>query len=160
MRGVALRASISERTIYRYFPNLETLQTAIILHLRQRVGHPLCESAAELGGYVVDLYRSFETNQQLTRVLAGSLWAAPILKRTRRENRDALRRLLSAEFPRVDKATLESAAAGLRVPLSAAGWIYLVDCGYSNLEAIRHVQWLVESTLETLRRQQRSQRER
>jgi AcrR family transcriptional regulator len=150
MRGVAARAGIAERTIYRHFPNLEALQTAMIPHLRQRVGHPLCAAAADLPSYVSDLFHSFEANQQLTRVLAGTPWAAPILQRTRRANRDALLRLLTLGFPAVGRETLEAAAASLRVNLSAAGWIYLRDCGYSQAESIRHVQWLVTTTLERL----------
>lgn len=42
---------------------------------------------------------------------------------------------------------MESAAAGLRVPLSAAGRIYLDDCGYHLGKSIWRVQWLVRAVL-------------
>ncbi|MBM4203992.1 MAG: TetR/AcrR family transcriptional regulator [Gammaproteobacteria bacterium] len=150
MRGVAARAEIAERTIYRHFPNLEVLHNAVIPLLRQRVGTPLCESVTALPAYVADLFQGFAAHEQLNRVLAGTPWAAPLLKRTRRENRDALLRLLITGFPRITREVLNSAAASLRVNLSAAGWIYLRDCGYSQAESIRHVQWLVQITLEKL----------
>ena len=158
MRAVAVRAAIAERTIYRYFPSLEELQTAVIPHLRLRVGYPLCNTAAELQAYVKHLYHSFRTSRELTRVLATASWAAPILRRTRSENKDQLLALLQVAYPDAPRAEVQSAAAVLRVPLSAAGWMYLEDCGYDQRTSIKHVQWLVKMLLGHLQKLQENHR--
>jgi len=147
MRAVAIRAEIGERTLYRYFRSLEELQAATMPHLRRLVGHPLCATAADLPAYVENLFTSFQNNRALTRALATAPWATSILRQTRPENRDQLFALLAAAFPKVPREDLESASAGLRVPLSAAGWMYLEDCGYDLSGAIHHVQWLVTTVL-------------
>jgi len=150
MRAVAIRARIAERTLYRYFPSLEALQAATMPHLRRLVGYPMCNTADELPVYVKQLFTRFQSSSALSRVLATAPWAAPILRQTRTESRDRLLDVLKAAFPDVPRADIESATAGLRVPLSAAGWIYLEDCGYDLRASIRHVQWLVKTVLDHL----------
>lgn len=52
--------------MYRYFGSLEALQTAIVPHLRRRVGYPLCGTTAEMPMYVNQLFTGFQTNRALT----------------------------------------------------------------------------------------------
>ncbi len=154
MRAVAIRAGIAERTLYRHFRSLEELQTATMPHLQRLVGYPMCETVDELPAYTKNLFTRFQASRTLSRVLATASWAAPILHRTRPENRDRLRDVLKTAFPDVPRADIESATAGLRIPLSATGWIYLEDCGYDLKAAIRHVQWLVRTVLDHLQKLQ------
>lgn len=147
MRAVAARAGIAERTVYRHFPSLDVLQTALIPHLRPRVGHPLCESTDELADYARALYSSFDLNRGISRTLATATWAQAILKRTRRENLTALRNLIATDFPGAPAEEIEAAAIALRIPLSAAGWMYFEDCGISREARVAHVTWLITAVL-------------
>lgn len=148
MRSVAAAAQISERTIYRYFATREALQSAVISALRTRASAPMAADVGGLEDYARRLFATFHQNATLTRALVSAKWTSLTLTRT--ANLDALRAIIDAGFPAAPADARESAAAGLRVPLSAAGWAYLADCGFDLEASITHVQWLIRAVLEKL----------
>lgn len=148
MRSVALAAAISERTIYRYFPSREELDLALQPEIQSRVSAKMADDITGLEDYAERLFSAFEANEQLARALVTARWV-PTAK-TRPANLRALRKLIDEAFPRAPRADRESAAAVLRVPLSAAGWAYLKDCGVDLPASIRHVRWLIRTVLAQL----------
>jgi AcrR family transcriptional regulator len=148
MRTVAIAASIAERTLYRYFPSREELHAALAQAVRGRAGAPMADDVSGLERYVHVLYTTFDRNARLTRALLSAAWAPANVRRT--ANLRALRAIIDAGFPRAPLADRASAAASLRIPLSAAGWQYLADCAFDLAESIAHVQWLVRTVIEKL----------
>ncbi|MEZ5239195.1 MAG: helix-turn-helix domain-containing protein [Microthrixaceae bacterium] len=133
MRAVAAEAGVGERTIYRYFPNREALESEMREHLRSRLGAPLCGSTDELEGYVEELFDVFEENYDLTVAMVSSPWTQTSLAGSRAQNLEDLHALLTRGFPRADPVQLRSAAATLRTVLSGAGWVYQA----TRLRAVR-----------------------
>lgn len=148
MRTVAIEAEISERTIYRYFASRDDLEAAIQPEIQSRVSAEMADDITGLEDYAKRLFTAFETNERLARSLATARWVPT--KKTRPANLRALRKLLDEAFPSASKADRESAAAALRVPLSAAGWAYLKDCGFDLSASVRHVRWLIRTVLDAL----------
>jgi AcrR family transcriptional regulator len=148
MRAVAQAAEISERTIYRYFASRDELQSAVVPILRERAGAPMAENIADLPDYIRRLFTTFDQNAQLARALTRAAWVPTNVSRP--ENLRALRKLIDAAYPQAAKADRESAAASLRVLLSASGWAYLADCGFDLETSIRHVQWMTRTVTEKL----------
>src|SRR5690606_6929627 len=150
MRATAKAAQIAERTLYRHYGSLGELQSAVLPALRARAGAPMPERVEELPAYVHRLYSTFDENARLVRALTTATWNATNLSRP--QNLEALRALLDAGYPCAAEADRESAAASLRVVLSASGWVYLTDCGFDRDAAIRHATWLVHTALDALSR--------
>jgi AcrR family transcriptional regulator len=150
MRSVAAAAGISERTIYRYYASLDALREAFLPELRKRASARLPDTAAELLDYARALFTTFDANQALVRALVRSPWSGKYTSHTRPRNLGQLQALIDEGFPDAPADTRRSAAAGLRVPLSGAGWVYLDDCGLSSDERIAHVQWLIRTVFEKL----------
>lgn len=149
MRSVAIAAEISERTVYRYFASREELHAAVMPRLRSRASAPMADAVSDLEDYIRVLYTTFDRNARLVRAL---LTARELPRnKTRSENLRALRKIIDAAFPGAPAADRESAAASLRVPLSAAGWAYLADCGMDLEQSITHVQWVTRVVIEKLR---------
>jgi AcrR family transcriptional regulator len=148
MRSVAIAAEISERTIYRYFPSRDELDLAMQPEIQSRVSAAMAEDVAGLEDYAERLFTAFEKHERLARALVTARWV-PTTK-TRPANLRALRKLIDEAFPRASRAERESATAALRVPLSAAGWAYLKDCGFDLSACIRHMKWLIRTVLAQL----------
>ena len=151
MRAVAQAAGISERTMYRYFPSRDELQSAVVPILHERAGAPMAEDVAGLPDYIRRLFTTFDRNARLARALTKAAWAPTNVSRP--HNLRALRKLLDAARPEAAQADRESAAASLRVIMSASGWAYLSDCGFDLEASIRHVQWLTRIVTDALRDQ-------
>jgi AcrR family transcriptional regulator len=149
MRSVAQAAGVSERTMYRYYPSRDDLFAAVAHVLRERASAPMADDAAGLPDYARRLFTTFHRNPRLARALSTAAWLPTHL--TRPANLEALRKVIDAGFPGAPKADRESAAAALRVLLSAAGWAYLADCGFNLKASVRHAQWVADAVLDKLR---------
>ncbi len=145
MRAVARAAQISERTLYRYYPSLDELQTAALPLVRERASAPMAKSVEQLPEYISQLFTTFDNNERLTRALVTAAWAPTNV--TRPANLRALRCIIDAAYPDASVKDRESAAASLRVLYSAAGWLYLNDCGFDLEASVRHVQWNTRAVL-------------
>lgn len=153
MRSVAAAAKVAERTVYRYFENLEVLRAAVQKHVRDRGHLPLPARAEELETYAAQLFQRFDDNAELVlglTALAGSGLRAEF-GRTRSENLRGLRQLLKRSYPQAPKAEREKAAASLRALLSGSGWAYLrVSCGLSPAQVVASAQWAIRAAHERL----------
>jgi AcrR family transcriptional regulator len=150
MRTVARSAGVSERTVYRYFASREELHAALTPEIRARASAPMPDDVDGLDDYVRTLYTNFARNAFLTRALSTAAWMPT--RETRPANLRALREIIDRAFPKAPKRDRESAAASLRVPLSAAGWAYFADCGFDLEASIAHAQWATRTVLEKLQR--------
>lgn len=153
MRGVAAEAGVGERTVYRYFENLDALVTAMRPTFQERAGVPLCAEASGLEGYAAELFGVFERNHALVAAMVTARWMAPHFRRTRSRNLDAMRALLDAAYPTAPTEDRAAAATVLRAVLSGSGWVYLRDsCAMAPADIVAHAQWMVRTVTAKLSR--------
>lgn len=153
MRGVAQRAGVGERTVYRYFESRDALAEALRPRFAERAGVPLCAEAAGLEDYAAELFGVFERNRALIAAMVGAAWMAPHFRRSRRGNLDAMRALLDAAYPGAPEADRAAAASALRAALSGSAWVYLREsCGVPQAEVVAHARWLVRALTAKLAR--------
>jgi AcrR family transcriptional regulator len=151
MRAVAARAGVAERTVYRYFENLEALVTALHPYFIGRAGIPLCERADQLEDYAVELYATFDANVPLVTMLLTSAWWLRFARGSRAKNLADMRRLLDTAYPKASAADRAAAAATLRAVLSGSGWLYLREsCGLSRDALASSARWMVRTHLRAL----------
>ena len=125
VRGVAKRAGMSERTIFRYFPSREEFLDAVAAEAVTRMHAPAPpKSMDELLNYPHTLYRAFEANSSL--VIAGL--HTDIVKRVRAESaRDrwnAVSNLIDKLASHRSKRERKIAATNISYFLSASTWHY------------------------------------
>jgi AcrR family transcriptional regulator len=153
MRSVAAEAAVSERTIYRYFENLETLRDAVRRYVASRGGVPVPDASEELEGYAKHLFDTFEANSELivglVALATNSLRAE--FTESRSKNLDDLKCLLTKDFPDAPEEERHAAAISLRGLLSGGNWAYLrMSCGLPQEEIVRSAQWAIRRALDHL----------
>lgn len=154
MRSVAAEAAVSERTIYRYFENLEAMQEAILGSIMSRGWVPLPASSEELEDYAQALFDMFDSNAELITGLAAlaSSSLRQMFTKTRRKNLDSLQALLSHDFPQAPQEDRHAAALSLRGLLSGGNWTYLrISCGLPQEEIVHSARWAIRRALDHLR---------
>lgn len=152
MRGCAIEAGISERTIYRYFPSFDDLGLALTPEFMTRSTVALPESFDALSAYAHELFTTFDQNQALITAMTDGKWMRPYLAESRRKNLTDLQQLIDKDFPNAPVQQRQAAAESLRVVLSGTGWVYLrISCAIPNDEVIGSAVWLIETVTERLK---------
>jgi AcrR family transcriptional regulator len=125
VRGVARRAGISERTVFRYFATREEFLDAVATEvMRELELPPLPSSVDEILAFPRALYTVFEAKQALTRAALHSELFPRIRERSGGDRLAAIRRVVDAWAPRRPERAREIAALNVRFFLSAWAWQY------------------------------------
>jgi AcrR family transcriptional regulator len=123
--GVARRARISPRTIYRYFPTREVLVTAFGEWLTEQVGFD-----AEHAG-IVDLceqvFRGFARHESAIRAARWSKLVSDANAGGRQRRIRTIERLVAEAAVGADEAEVRRAAAAIHVLFGSAAWVALRD---------------------------------
>lgn len=128
-RGIARAARISERTVFRYFPEREALLDAVAREVIGRLAAPpLPRSIAELLRHPAVLYASFEARAPLVRLALSPELSSRIRDSQGAERWRVIQRLIDAHAPRVPERARRQAAANIRYVLCAATWSYYRTC--------------------------------
>ena len=123
--GVAARAGVSERTVYRHFATRDALVAAVAPEVSRRLRTPpLPPELHALPGFVADLFAAFEAQPALTREALQSELFAHIRDGQASERWRGLRALLDRCWPQLPAARREIAATNLRFLLTASAWNY------------------------------------
>ena len=152
IRGVAERAGVNERTVYRYFGNERGLRDAVMQRLEQKAGIDL--EGMELGD-VADI-----AGRILAHVSSYPLRPKPPLDPTLADanlrQRSALFAALAGSTARWSERDRHAVAALLDVLWSVATYERLVsDWEMDSDEAIRVVTWAIDLMTDAVRRGQR-----
>lgn len=140
VRGVAQRAGVHERTVYRHFGDERGLRDAIMSRFEEEAGIDLdgmamedvAEAAARIFGHVAPFPRDHRPPSD------------PTLRDAHERQRDALVRAVAGRVPAWPAPDREEAAAALDVLWSVGTYERLVvDWGFDHERAVRTVRWLI-----------------
>jgi AcrR family transcriptional regulator len=153
VREVARICAISERTVFRHFPDREALLDAIAEEARREMAlpkHP--RSVQELLALPAALYERFEAAAPIVRaMLHTDLWHR-MRDAQARERWAAVRAIVDREFPRAPAAMRRRSAANIRFFLAASTWRYYREYfGFSLADSIASAELAVRQALEALR---------
>lgn len=148
-------AGVSEPTVYRYFPNRESLVQGFEAHWRERTrGFGMPETPEELVQSMGRLFRFYDEHEAIMRAArkwpAANEFVGP--QRAQRSQRfQEMLAPLTAHLPPEDAAARH---AVLRYLCSSQAWHSLTgEHGQPTEAAARAVTWALATLLETLRRE-------
>jgi len=125
IRGVAKKAGISERTIFRYFSTRDEFLDAIAAALTRNLQMPPNpQTLEELYAMPRTLYGSYEAKAELTRASMHSELFSRMAGGPDHQRWMAIRKLIDRSFPRATEGGRKIAAANIRYFLSATTWHY------------------------------------
>jgi len=154
-KELAREAGVSERTVYRHFPD----RTSLVEGLTQRFVDSnqqvpaVPERLEDLPALVVELYRVLEEHQveaQAEALLNADprRFTAP----TRRHTQE-FRSLADAGFPELDAGCRQSIAAIVRVLASPQAWLRIrAEFGVGGVESGPVVAWAIHALLHEVER--------
>ena len=138
VRAVAKRAEMSERTIFRYFPNRDELLEAVAMETFRRIEEPpYPTSIAELLDYPHAMFQQFERASALTKAGLHSDIYHRIRTMDAANRLVAIRKLLDRAAPERPEDERRLAAANIHYHVIASTWRYYRDYfGFSLADTI------------------------
>lgn len=150
--GIAQRANVSERTVYRYFENQEVLQATLVPLISKRLKdiEPPKDSTS-FSQYAKELYSACEANSGLVRTLVTTSFGRNILNSEKTRRLKKIYAVLSKEFSSLDQLTVKCAAANIRLVCSGSSWeFYRFQAGLSLSASIASACEIIASVMDGL----------
>lgn len=123
--ALAVRAGVSERTVYRHFSTRDELLDELAAVVASRLNSPFAPDTPEaLLIYPAQLFASFEARPQLTRAALASDVFARLRDGPAAKRGQAVRQMLESRLPKLPPSDLAKAAANIRYLLTATTWNY------------------------------------
>jgi AcrR family transcriptional regulator len=152
VRGVAKRANIAERTVFRYFASREEFLDALAAEVRADLALPPPPQTLDaLLAAPRALFSRFEARQSLTKAaLHSELF--PRMRETQARTRwTAVRKLIDQLAPRRSERERRIAAANIRYYLAATTWHYFrFYFSFSLEDSIAAAEAAIRQTLTSL----------
>ena len=153
LRDVASEAGVSERTLYRYYPNREELVEGIQANenagMEERL-RPIRSQVADLSDpeILAGVFEVFEEHHDLVK--ASALLLSSGADRGRSDERTEEIRRVVAENPDLADEVAPQLVGLIRAISSSAGWMRMTgpDVGLDSREAGYAAQWALEVLLE------------
>jgi AcrR family transcriptional regulator len=123
MAGVATRAGVTERTVFRHFPSRDALIAAVWPRMQARVrsaGFP--HTADGLIATPGRLFPAFDKEEKLVRASAFSAAGREVRRSSNRERQAAMRACVRDAFPDIAEPELTRLAAIVQLIDSAYAW--------------------------------------
>lgn len=124
VRGVAKRAHISERTVFRYFASRDEFLDAVANETRAKLTVAQPRSLEELLAYPRPLFSHFERLEKLAQSALHSDLFHRIRESVGRQRWAAVRKIVDELAPKRSERERRIAAANIRYYLSASAWHY------------------------------------
>jgi AcrR family transcriptional regulator len=128
MSGVAQRAGVTERTVFRHFPSREALIAAVWPRMQARVrsrGFPT--TAQDLIDTPPHLFPEFDKEEGLVRASAYSAAGREVRMRANPERQKAMRACVRDAFPDIAEPELTRLAAIVQLIDSAYAWAVMKE---------------------------------
>lgn len=154
-KELAAAAGVSERTVYRHFPDRTALVeglTARFFASGDRVP-AVPDGLGEVGSMVIELYRALEEHH--VEAQAEALLNADPRRFTQatRRHTEQFRELAASAFPDLDPGRQQSLATVMRVLASAQSWLRIrAEFGIGGQESGPVVAWAVQALIDEVER--------
>jgi AcrR family transcriptional regulator len=137
MAGVATRAGVTERTVFRHFLSRDALIAAVWPHMQMRVrslGFP--RTAEALIDTPLRLFPEFDKEERLVRASAFSAAGREVRLASNGERQEAMKACVRDAFPEISEPQLTRLAAVVQLIDSAYGWAVMKEYwGLTGLKA-------------------------
>lgn len=152
VRGVAKRAGISERTVFRYYAAREDLLNGAAAEYARRMDFPPLPSDRDsLIAYPAAVYAAFEAKADLTRAALHSELYERVRSTDAAGRMAAIQGIVDALAPARSAADRRIAAANIHYHVIASTWwYYRTYFGFDPQEAARAARTVIAQTLEGL----------
>ncbi|MBK5289067.1 MAG: TetR/AcrR family transcriptional regulator [Acidimicrobiia bacterium] len=157
MRQLADSAGVSERTIYRYFPDRQALLNGLTDWLSERMGTGPLESTVttidELAEIVPEVFGRFDAEAQMARaaMLVGPDPANPTEDARRRS--EMMSELITASFPDLTEAERHGLLALVRSLVNSGTWWRMrEEFGLTGRDSGALVGWMLKTAFTEVRR--------
>jgi AcrR family transcriptional regulator len=121
--GVAARAGVTERTVFRHFPSRDALIAAVWPRMQARVYSPGFPTTADaLIETPLRLFPAFDKEEGLVRASAFSTAGREVRQASNPERQAAMRACVRDAFPGIEEPQLTRLAAIVQLIDSAYGW--------------------------------------
>ncbi len=149
IRDLATAAGVSERTVYRHFPDRQTLLDGLIDRMAERgkweEQQGALTSLRGIAGAVEATFRQFDENEAGTRAAARLNLDPARSARDTVERTERIARALDESLPELDPANRLGVLAVVRTLVSSRTWLRMRDeFGLTGSEAARFVRWTIE----------------
>jgi AcrR family transcriptional regulator len=126
--GVAARAGVTERTVFRHFSSRDALLAAVWPRMQTRVRSPgFPQTADALIRTPLQLFPEFDKEERLVRASAFSAAGREVRRAANTERKDAMRACVRDAFPAISEPQLTRLAAIAQLIDSAYGWAVMKE---------------------------------
>jgi len=153
MADIAQSAGISLRTLYRYFPDRDSLLQSAGEHLYSSLGVPVeIAEPGDIARSFVEAARRLAARPRLTRALVRTGAGQLARSAMRRKRVQAIRTALEPATSGLDTDLVRRATALITHLCSATSWVSIADeCGLSDTDAQAAVSWGIDALIGSLR---------
>jgi AcrR family transcriptional regulator len=139
MAGVAARAGVTERTVFRHFASRDALLAAVWPRLQTRVASPgFPHTADDMIATPGRLFPAFDKEEKLVRASVFSHAGREVRLAANRERQQAMRACVRDAYPDMTEPQLTRLAAVAQLIDSAYGWAVMRDYwGFDGTQAAR-----------------------
>jgi AcrR family transcriptional regulator len=155
-RDLARTAGVSERTLYRHFPDREALLAGLserVVHLANPAPGIPVDSVDDLPGVAVALMAGLDEHHVAARAEALLNADPRRYSPATREHTERMRELVAEAFPDLDEREQVRVTAVVRCLVSAQAWLRMrEELGVPGAEAGPTVAWVLETLFREIRR--------
>lgn len=146
---LARRAGVSVRTIYRHFPDRDSLFKAMSGRIDERIGmQNVPEVPDDLPRVVKSLFRRFDEEPRLIMAQLTTGAGGQVRSHGRKDRVARMRRIVEMIAPDADDATLTARTAAMSSLLSATTWLRMRnEFGMDGAAAGDAVSWALEKLI-------------
>jgi AcrR family transcriptional regulator len=152
MAEIAEAAGLSLRTLYRYYPDRESLLRAAGEHLYAALDVPFeIDGPEQISASFQQAARRLSSRPELARALVRTTAGRTARSATRSRRVEAIRTALTPVADGVDADTGRWATAVIAHLCGAASWVMIADeAGLTDAEAQRAVAWAIDRLVSSL----------
>ncbi len=148
IKDLASRAGVSERTIYRHFPDRQALRDGLFDSLNARTNWPdtdTVRSVAAIASVVATSFRTYDANERSVRALVlMNLDPARTASESRRHVTD-MHEIVAGDYPHLTEDEVVGVSALVNLLVSSRTWLRFHDAhDLPGEESARFTTWVLD----------------